>query len=170
MAKKYNVELAGEVMGMTLAEIAEGLGVAKVTVKELEEGKYEGIKLVTEDTTPAPTTEYPEKGSFTDQKLLKKAIKKLSDDQLVEWATLEGLTWKAVDHTAINRMRVAMAINELHFPTERKSSKKSKYADYTTEQLVEMASDNNVEIKPTDDAKILRMRCIMALREAGYIA
>lgn len=108
---------------------------------------------------------YPEKGTVADEKALKKAIKALTDEQLAEWATLEGLTWKPNDHAAINRMRIAMAIKELHFPTEKVSkAKKSPYAVYETEQLVQMALDNEVLFEPTDDQRILRMRAIMALR------
>ena len=191
MAKKvdkYIVEVAGERMEFdTLKTLAEALGVDKITKKDIQSGLYDGmgvyIEEVSEDPPPVdtkteeatkpvpakPDTVYPAVGSFSEHKALKKAIKKLSDVQLIEWATLSGLTWKPSEHEAINRMRVAMAINELHFPKERKASK-SKYSGYTTEQLVAMASEANVEYKPTEDTKILRMRAIMALREAGYIA
>ena len=116
------------------------------------------------------TTAYPEKGTFTEQKALKKHIKGLSDAQLTEWAELEGLAWKPCEDKMINRMRIAMAINELHFPSPAKQPKpKSKYADYTTEQLIGMAAEHSVPVEVTDDMKIMRMRTIMALRAAGKI-
>ncbi|MMZ43572.1 hypothetical protein D1872_51300 [compost metagenome] len=108
---------------------------------------------------------YPEKGFFPDEKAIKKYVKDLSDEQVAEWVSLEGLTVKDYGSAPINRMRQIMAIKELHFPSPAKEpKKKSKYANYTTEQLVQMAIDNEVLFEPCDDAKILRMRAIMALR------
>jgi hypothetical protein len=113
---------------------------------------------------------YPEKGTVADEKALKKLIKGYTDLELMEWATLEGLTWKPCDHESINRMRVAMAIKELHFPSEPKAKKSdSPYKKYTTEQLIEMAVDNNIPVEPTDDMKIMRMRTIMMLRAHGLV-
>jgi hypothetical protein len=122
---------------------------------------------------PANDTEYPEVGDFKDEKAMKKYIKGLSDASLQEWCILEGAEWKANDHQSINRMRMAMAIKALHFPTTAptKSKKsKSKYASYSDEMLVQMALDNDVEV-PDDkgDRRILRMYTIMALRKAGLI-
>jgi len=113
---------------------------------------------------------YPEKGTV-DEKGLKKAIKGLTDEQVLDWATLEGLTWKPCpEHAAINRMRAVMAIKELHFPTEKVLKKSaSPYAGFTTEQLIEMAATNNVPVEVTEDMRILRMRVIMMLRAHGII-
>jgi hypothetical protein len=134
-----------------------------------------------EDDTPQDATddssddeiEYPEVGSFDTEKAMKKFVKGLTDSQLQEWCELEGATWKANDHESINRMRMAMAIKAIHFPdTAPKKGKKSKskYAQYETEHLVQMALDNDVEV-PDDkgDQRILRMYTIMALRKAGII-
>ena len=170
MAKKYSVIFMGDAMELTLTEMAEGMGVDKVTLKSIREGAYPDLTL-SDSGTSEPTEDvvtYPD--SFADQKSLKKYIKKQSDQYLIDWGNSLELTWKDSDHKAILRMRVAMAINEKFYPKEKKVSKKSKYAEYTTEQLVQMAVDNNVEYKPTEDTRILRMRAIMALREAGYIA
>jgi len=113
---------------------------------------------------------YPEKGTFAEQKDLKKHIKGLTDEQLQEWTGLEGLEFKPSEHASINRMRMAMAINELHFPSEPKAKKAdSPYKKYTTEQLIEMAVDNNIPVEPTDDMKIMRMRTIMMLRAHGLV-
>jgi hypothetical protein len=115
--------------------------------------------------TKAQTATFPEKGGFTDEKALKKHIKGLTDAQLVEWMELEGLTHKAAEHEAINRMRMAMAIKELHFPSEPKAKKSdSPYKKYETEELIKMVVDNDVPVEPTDDMRIMRMRAIMALR------
>lgn len=124
-------------------------------------------------TAPPSDVEYPEIGEFKDEKAMKKFIKGLSDDSLQEWCILEGAEWKASDHQSINRMRMAMAIKAKHFPsTAPKAGKKSKskYASYSTEDLVTMALDNDIEV-PDDkgDNKILRMYTIMALRKAGLI-
>jgi len=125
------------------------------------------------DNTPEDI-EYPEVGHFKDEKAMKKYVKKLSDDQLFEWCGLEGVTWKeCVDHASINRMRAAMAIKALHFPhTAPKASNKSKskYSDYKTEDLVQMAVDNDIYVTGDNgDMRILRMKTIMALRDAGII-
>jgi len=118
--------------------------------------------------------EYPERGEFKDVKAMKRYIKKLTDEQLFEWCELEGVTWKHCDHPAINRMRAAMAIKSLHFPEtapKKSSKKKSKYADYTTEQLVQMALENDVAVRDAKgDPRIERMYVIVALREAGILA
>jgi hypothetical protein len=118
--------------------------------------------------------EYPERGEFKDVKAMKRYIKKLTDEQLKEWCELEGVIWKPCEHPAINRMRMAMAIKALHFPEtapKKSSKKKSKYADYTTEQLVQMALENDIVVRDAKgDPRIERMYVIMALREAGLLA
>jgi hypothetical protein len=122
---------------------------------------------------PVSDVEYPEIGDFKEEKAMKKFIKGLSDQSLYEWCILEGAEWKASDHESINRMRMAMAIKAKHFPgTTGKATKKSKskYASYSTEDLVQMALDADIEV-PDDkgDNRILRMYTIMALRKAGII-
>lgn len=118
--------------------------------------------------------EYPEVGDFEDEKAIKKYIKGLTDEQLQAWCELEGAEWVENEHRNINRMRMAMAIKAVHFPELAKkpsSKKKSKYAEYTTEELVEMAIDNNVEVRDDKgNERILRMYTIIALREAGLIS
>jgi hypothetical protein len=118
--------------------------------------------------------EYPERGEFKDVKAMKRYIKKLTDEQLEEWCLLEGVEWKRCEHPAINRMRMAMAIKALHFPEtapKKSSKKKSKYADYTTEQLVQMALEHDVVVRDAKgDPRIERMYLIMALRDAGLLA
>ncbi len=107
---------------------------------------------------------YPEVGYFKEQKDLQKFYKHLSDEQLAEWIAVEGLEFKPADSQPINRMRMAMAVLYKHFPKAPSAKKKSKYADFTNEQLVEMAMEHNVAFEPCDDERILRMRAIMALR------
>ena len=130
------------------------------------------------DDVDAPSDnqlEYPEVGTFDTEKAIKKYIKGLSNDELAEWVELEGVTYTANDHESINRMRQAMAIKALHFPQLAKTSgstkKKAKYADYTTEALVEMAIENDIEVRDDKgDMRILRMYTIMALKTAGLIS
>lgn len=115
---------------------------------------------------------YPEKGYFKDEDHIKKYYKQLSNEQLDEWLELEGLEYKPNEHEGIDRMRKCMAIREYHFPKEPKAKKsKSKYADFTTEELLQMALDNDVEVKEAkgNNMNILRMYTIMALRDAGVI-
>jgi hypothetical protein len=129
-----------------------------------------------EETVVAPPKdepEYPEIGDFKDEKAMKKFIKGLSDEALREWCYLEGAEYKECDHESINRMRMAMAIKSKHFPTTAPSKgkkSKSKYASYSTEDLVSMALEHDVEV-PDDkgDMRICRMYTIMALKKAGLL-
>lgn len=114
---------------------------------------------------------YPEVGSedVVDKKWLQKFYKHLSMEQLEEWVAIEGLEVKPTDSEAIYRMRLAMAILYKHFPKEPTAKKKSKYADYTNEALLQLAIENDVVFEVCDDERILRMRAIMALRAAKVI-
>ena len=113
---------------------------------------------------------YPAVGTFTDKKVLQKFYKQLPTEVLEDWCAKEGLEYKpCTDNDSIHRMRVAMAILYLHFPKETKAKPKSKYADYTLEQLVDMALEHSVAVEMTDDTRILRMRLIMGLRASKVI-
>lgn len=107
---------------------------------------------------------FPELGAFKEQKELQNFYKHLTTPQLVEWVELEGLEVKPTDSEPIYRMRLAMAILYKHFPKEPAKKKSSKYADYSLEQLVTMATEKDVPVEVCDDERILRMRLIMALR------
>lgn len=114
---------------------------------------------------------YPEVGHFTDKKDLQKFYKQLDTATLEDWCAVEGIEYTPCeDSEPIHRMRVCMAILYLHFPkAETSSKKKSKYADYTTEALIQMAVDNDIAVEVTDDMRIMRMRTIMNLRAANII-
>lgn len=112
---------------------------------------------------------YPELGTFAEKEQLQKFYKHLSNEQLAEWVATEGLEFIPNESEPINRMRMAMAVLYLHFPKAPSTKKKSKYADYSLEDLMTMAVDKNVIFEMTDDDRILRMRAIMALRVAGHI-
>lgn len=121
--------------------------------------------------------EYPEIGSVAvkDEKAFKKYVKKLSDAQVFDWCELEGATWKrCLDQPPIDRMRAVMALKAKHFPhtaPKASSKSKSKYAVYTTEQLVALALEHDITVRDDKgDERILRMYTIMALREAGILA
>jgi len=118
--------------------------------------------------------EYPEVGSFKDEKAMKKFTKGLTDAALFDWCELEGVEWnRCPEHAPIDRMRAAMAIKGKHFPdTAPKASakSKSKYADYTTDQLIAMCLENDLDVTGDNgDMRILRMRAIMVLRAAKVI-
>ncbi len=113
---------------------------------------------------------YPEVGVFTEKKDLQKFYKQLDTETLMDWCEVEGLEYKPCeDNESIHRMRVAMAILYKHYPKQTKAKKQSKYAQYSLEDLVNMAVDNAVAVEETDDARILRMRLIMNLRASGVI-
>jgi hypothetical protein len=123
-------------------------------------GKVNAVDYITENGG------YPEVGDFADQKTLQKFYKQLDTAVLEDWASVEGLEYKACpDSEPIHRMRVAMAILYKHFPkAPAKGKKKSKYSDFTTEDLIKMAVDNDVPVEVTENDQIMRMRVIMALR------
>ncbi|WCS68663.1 hypothetical protein Goe19_02150 [Bacillus phage vB_BsuM-Goe19] len=113
---------------------------------------------------------FPEQGHFEEKKDLQAFYKHLSTEQLEEWVELEGLEVKDTDSDSIYRMRLCMAILYLNFPKKTTGKKKeSPYKHISLEELVKMATDNDIEVKHTDSDKILRMRTIMALKEAGKL-
>jgi hypothetical protein len=113
---------------------------------------------------------YPELGHFTEKSDLQKFYKHLTDAQLAEWIELEGIEFVPAESAPINRMRMCMAVLYLHHPKAPSAKKKSKYADFSLEDLMELAVKHDVIFEITDDERILRMRAIMALRVAGHIA
>ncbi|MGL5191229.1 MAG: hypothetical protein ACRC7S_16440 [Cetobacterium sp.] len=140
------------------------------------------LKLVTKPSQPkatkkvdkypeGSTVEYPEVGHFKSKDELKEFYKPLQDSHLQEWVELEGLEYKECDNTGINRMRMCMAITNSHFPSQAKAKKsKSKYVEYSTEALMEMALDNDLEVADAKgNMKILRMYLIMELRKNNII-
>ena len=142
----------------------------KPTGSNVKAGKVEVVK------DSEGNVEYPEKGYFADDKAVKRYIKKLTDDQLYEWCELEGVTWNTNEHAGINRMRAAMAMKAYQLDTPTAGSKgsgkkKGKYSHFELEELVQMALDNDVDVKPYngDDMRILRMYTIMALKQAGIL-
>ncbi|MMZ61084.1 hypothetical protein D1872_232140 [compost metagenome] len=69
-------------------------------------------------------------------------------------------------------MRMIMALKVKHFPQLAPAPKKakSKYSEYTTEALVQMAIDNDIYVEGDNgNVRILRMKTIMALRDAKII-
>jgi hypothetical protein len=177
-AKNLEEDTPGSSTGKTKMEVlmekmrelnAKNAGTASSTTstKSNKKGKTDAQAYIVENNG------YPEVGYFKDEKDLKKFYKQLDDTQLNEWLEVEGLDYKPSDNEPINRMRKCMAILYLHFPRESKGSSKSKskYADYTTEDLLQMAIDNNVEVREPKgtDQRILRMYTIMALKDAGIL-
>ena len=62
-----------------------------------------------------------------------------------------------------------MAILYKHFPRQTAPKKESKYAQYSLEDLVTLASEHDVVVELCDDERILRMRLIMSLRACKVI-
>lgn len=127
--------------------------------------------VITKDSVQKDLTEghYPAVGTFTDKKDLQKFYKFATDEQLQAWVTAEGLEYTPNESAPINRMRMAMAILYKHFPKAPSAKKKSKYADFSLEDLMALAMKHDVVFEPTDDDRILRMRAIMALRAHNII-
>lgn len=113
---------------------------------------------------------FPEVGHFTEKKDLQSFYKHCTDVQLAEWCEVEGIEYTTNESASITRMRMAMGVLYLHFPKAPSAKKKSKYADFSLEDLMELAVKHDVIFEITDDERILRMRAIMALRVAGHIA
>jgi hypothetical protein len=142
--------------------------------EELTNEDTDTEELTNEEDVPGDTQlDFPEVGEFEDDKEMGKYIKELSDDDLASWIELEGIEHKENDNPAINRMRMAMAIKQLHFPKAKSTGstkKKSKYGHYSLEDLATMAIDNDVDVKDAKgDPRIERMYLIVALRNAGVI-
>ena len=136
-----------------------------------EKAKKEKLKKEKAEEIPFDG-EFPEIGTFANENQLKKFFKQLTDDQLDEWLELEA--WdtevKLCDNAPINRMRKCMVIKSKHFPKESSGKSKSKYAKYSTEELMQMALDNDIVVRDCgDDQRILRMYTIVALRDAGLL-
>lgn len=157
----------------------ETIPVAKMSMEEMmalmrkrnEEAKAKKQAKEKEEEIPFEG-EYPEIGTFSTENQLKKFYKQLSDDQLDEWLDIEG--WsdsvKLCSNASINRMRKCLVIKSKHFPKKSSESKKSKYSKYSTEELLQMALDNDIEVKECNgDARILRMYVIMALRDSNLL-
>jgi len=164
----HTVEQAPE---STEEVVEEATEVAEDSVEEEEESTEE--PTATEEVEEEEDSEdlvYPEVGDYEDSADLKKFYKKLSVEQLEEWVELEGLEVNPTDSPQIYRMRLCMAILYKHFPkAESKPKSKRKYTQ-TTEELVAMALDNDVEVKDDKgNEQILRMYTIMALKKAGLL-
>lgn len=139
--------------------------------KTTAQGKGTGITGKVDAQAYIKDHGYPEVGQFADEKSVQKFYKQLTQEQLDAWCELEGLTYKACeDQPAIHRMRAAMAILYKHFPKEVSPKKESPYKAYTTEQLVQLALENDVVFETCEDDRILRMRAIMALRAHKLLA
>lgn len=108
---------------------------------------------------------YPEVGAFSEKKDIQKFYKQLPTEFLEDWCEQCQLEYKPCDNDSIHRMRVAMAILELHFPSEKKSTtSKSKYSNLTDEDLLKMCIDNAVAVEESTHKGIMRMRMVQALR------
>ncbi len=164
-------EVAVHTVEQSTEEVEENI---EDTVEEQEESTEEVEEVeepvAVEEDTVEGDIEFPEVGDYEDSSELKKFYKKLSVEQLEAWVELEGLEVTPTDSQPIYRMRLCMAILYKHFPkAESKPKSKRKYTQ-STEELVAMALENDVEIKDDKgNEQILRMYAIMALRKAGLL-
>ena len=174
---EYMVKLLSGTLDQALTNTEDDTPVLTNTQEEstdtVDEPVDEEDGIEVPESADALETEYRELSEFVDEKELKKYIKGLSDAELSEWAELEGAKWNTSEHTAINRMRMAMAIKAIRFPKEQGTAKKkskSKYGHITLEELVNMVIENDIEVPDAKgDPRIERMYMIMALKKAGLI-
>jgi hypothetical protein len=169
------LEAAGQAPEVPTDVVAEEAqeGAASTDAPKEEDKVQDATPPSTNEDKQDDEVEYPEVGYFKDEKAMKKFYKPLTNAQITEWAELEGVEWKPNEHESINRMRQVMALKAKHFPhlaPKHSAKTKSKYSQYETEQLVAMALENDVEVdERSGDMRILRMKTIMALRNAGII-
>jgi len=103
---------------------------------------------------------------------LKDFMKDIDTSTLEYMATGLGLDWKPTYHPNIHRMRISMAIQKHYFPElfkPKEAKKKAKYGDFSTDELFEMAQQNDIEVKKSGNEPIDRMRVIMKLKESGVL-
>ena len=104
---------------------------------------------------------------------LKETIKEIDTATLEYLARGLDLDWKPTYHANIHRMRIAMEIQKHFFPElfkPKEKKKQSKYGDYSTQQLLDIADKEKVEFKKTGNERIDRMKVITALKESGHLA
>lgn len=96
-------------------------------------------------------------------------IKHFSISSLVEMAENAGVdTWEKVDNEPIRRMRLLMEIKTHYYPTDKTPVRpKSNWKKIGLDSLVELANQNSLEYRVSDDKRIQRMWVIFALNAAG---
>ena len=141
------------------------------TVETVEEPKAGVVDESTvEDNSDLKTTldTISSKGVIS----FKEEVSKFSTEDLVSVAEVLGTdTYDSISNKGIRRMRVIMALKDHYFPKPPKApSQPSAFKDFSVEQLQKIAKDNNIEYKPCDNSGILKMRIIMALKDAEVTA
>lgn len=109
---------------------------------------------------------------FEDLEELKEFIKEMDTPTLEYLARGMELDWLPTYHANIHRMRIAMAMHRYFFPElfePKESKKKTKYADMTTEHLMEVLEEHGLNLEKTDNEAINRMKAIMLLKKEGHI-
>jgi len=166
-------------------KITEGVSISEIVVPEkITTPPAVDPSLVKEDTPPEDVP--PQQEGVSIEELvstvphetldeLKGFIKDIDTDTLEFIANTVGAKWSTHANAPINRMRIAMALKTYFFPElfapkeESGKKKKPKYADLTTERLLEMAKSGNLEIQKTGHPPIDRMKAIVALKNAGLL-
>lgn len=175
--RKKDVEEGGKYSDVvSLVELDSGEDVEEESKEDdWEEGYPQGmVRWVSrDDVTITPEEMEKDMPEFEDIKEFKDYFRELDDYTAEYMARALNLEWKPTDKPQIHRMRISMAIQRHLFPElfkpKETSSKKSKYGDYSTDELVTMAKENKVGWKETDNEPINRMRVIQALKKEGHL-
>jgi len=102
----------------------------------------------------------------------KEFFKDLDTETAVICVDALDLEIKPTDNPNIYRMRLSMALQRHLFPEHfkpKKAEKKTKYGDFSTEELEAIAKKHKVEFEDNPHAGIHRMRLIMALKKSGHL-
>lgn len=153
----------------TTPEVETPKAVETVEESKVEEPKAED-KSTTEDNSDLKST--METISSKGLANFKAEIAKFSTEDLISTAEVLGTdTYINISNKGIRRMRIIMALKDHYFPKPPKApSQPSAFKDLSVEQLQQIAKDNNIEYKPCDNTGILKMRIIMALKDAEVTA
>jgi len=163
MRHKYLMNAEGDIMVFdTLKEVAEALGVKKVTRKQIIRGKHKYISMVPSHEAQIPTGEYPELGDFLTRKELKDFCKPLINEQLEYWVKLEGLEFRPSSNHSITRMKLVSLLIKHHFPEYSiRNLKKCSTKVLIDKVKLKMLWDEDLVTLPDP---LLRMKLIVLLK------
>lgn len=131
----------------------------------IPEEKPEEVKSE-EEVENEPTCQY---GTKQD---LKDLLHDMPNEDLIDFAKGEEVTWKENSNVSINRMFCCMAIVNKYFPNATKSkkkgsSKKSPWSKIGTEKLTEVCKRFGLKVNVNPNEPIRRMWLIYELKKAN---
>lgn len=96
-------------------------------------------------------------------------IKHFGVEALVKMAETAGIdTWENITNEPIRRMRLLMEIKSHYYPADKTPVRpKSNWKKVDLKSLINLADENTLEYKKSDDEQIQRMWVIFALNTAG---